>query len=108
VPQSFKEWQWADYFPDDNKKSLAYQRLMTSLKLRAGRTGSRSYRVKCNHLNMREKPGTKHKKVGQISSGEIVERLDANEDESWIRVRRNDDLIGWCVAEYLSEVVHKK
>ena len=58
------------------------------------------------HFFQRSLTGTKNKKVGQVSSGEIVERLDANDDESWIRVRRNDDLVGWCSAHYLSEVVY--
>jgi uncharacterized protein YgiM (DUF1202 family) len=107
VPQAFKEWQWVDYFPDD-KKMLTYQRLLTSLKLRAGRTGSRSYRVKVNALNIRENADTKYKRIGQLSLGEVVERLDANSDETWIKIRRSDDLVGWCSAKYLSEVVYNE
>lgn len=107
VPEAFSEWQWADYFPED-KKASTYQRLLTSLKLRAGRTGSRSYRVKVSLLNIRENTGKKYKIIGDLSFGEIVERVDVNDDESWIKIRRSDGLIGWCSAKYLSEAVYNE
>jgi len=38
VPRRIKAWQWVDYFPKSNQK-WAYQRLLESLKLRAGKLG---------------------------------------------------------------------
>jgi GH25 family lysozyme M1 (1,4-beta-N-acetylmuramidase)/uncharacterized protein YgiM (DUF1202 family) len=60
------------------------------------------YRVNAGTLNVREGPGTNFKAIGFLRRNEIVEALEANEDGSWLRVRRlSDNLTGWASSAYL-------
>lgn len=53
-----------------------------------------------NPLNVRERPTTKAKKVGEIPRGEVVEILDEKAAEGWLRVRWQG-VDGYAAAEYL-------
>lgn len=63
------------------------------------------YRVTASSLKVREGPGLENDSIGLVYFGEIVERLDANTDESWLKIRKQDgSLTGWSSAEYLISV----
>ncbi|MCB9109764.1 MAG: phosphodiester glycosidase family protein [Anaerolineales bacterium] len=60
-------------------------------------------------LNVREGAGTSNARVGSVMPGEIVEKLDENEDGSWYKIRSADGMVtGWCSAEYLQVYEEKK
>jgi SH3-like domain-containing protein len=56
---------------------------------------------------MREGPGLEYTVIGLLPQGEIVERIAANADASWIYVRRDNGLKGWCFSAYLLRVESK-
>jgi uncharacterized protein YgiM (DUF1202 family) len=63
------------------------------------------YRVNAGALNVRGGPGTNFPVIGSFARNDIVERLEANADGSWLRVRRlSDGLTGWCSATYLVKI----
>ncbi|MGE5379093.1 MAG: SH3 domain-containing protein [Bacteroidota bacterium] len=63
------------------------------------------YRVTANTLYVRTGPGTSYPSTGYYVKGDLVVKLDANTDESWLRVRRQrDGLTGWVFATYLEKV----
>lgn len=59
------------------------------------------FRVIADSLRMRSGPGLAFEIVGSLMKNEIVEEINANNDRSWLRILRQDGLIGWSVAEYL-------
>lgn len=60
------------------------------------------YRVNAVSLNVRVGPDTSYWSLGHLKKGEVVEKISANADGTWIQIRRNsDDLTGWCAARYL-------
>lgn len=64
------------------------------------------YRVTAEpSLNMREGPDKSYAKIGSIMLNEVVEKIDENEDGTWLKIRNADGtLTGWCFAEYLQKV----
>jgi lysozyme len=62
------------------------------------------YRITASRLYMREGPGTNYKTVGYVSQNDVVVALGANADQSWRQIRRNDGLIGWSSARYMTLV----
>lgn len=63
------------------------------------------YRVNAGTLNVREGPGTNFKAIGVFQRNDVVESLEANENGSWLRVRRlRDGFTGWCSSAYLVKV----
>ena len=67
-------------------------------------TGER-YRVTAGTLYVREGPGTNFKSIGFLRRNDIVEALEFNADQSWIRVRRlTDGLTGWSSSTYLDKI----
>jgi GH25 family lysozyme M1 (1,4-beta-N-acetylmuramidase)/uncharacterized protein YraI len=67
-------------------------------------TGDR-YRVTARTLYVREGPGTNFKSIGFLVRNDIVEALEFNADQSWIRVRRvTDGLTGWSSSTYLDKI----
>jgi lysozyme len=63
------------------------------------------YRVTANSLYVRQGPGTTYPSVGYLIKGDIVVKLEANADGSWLRVQRlTDSLTGWVSATYLEKV----
>ena len=55
-------------------------------------------------LNVREGPDKSATKIGSVMLNEVVEKLEENEDGTWIKIRNTDGtLTGWCFAEYLQK-----
>ena len=68
-------------------------------------TDGDSYRVTASSLYVREGPGTNYKSVGYLVRNDIVQALEFNADQSWMRVvRPTDGLTGWCSSTYLEKV----
>lgn len=66
--------------------------------------GSR-YRVNTRSLYVREGPGTNYRWLGSLSNNDIVELLQTNAGQTWMRVRRlTDELTGWAASSYLVPV----
>lgn len=64
-----------------------------------------SYRVTAFSLKVREGPGVSYKQIGSVKFNEVVEKLDANPDGSWLKIQKPDgSLAGWCSASYLERV----
>jgi exopolysaccharide biosynthesis protein len=61
------------------------------------------YRVTAEpSLNVREGPDKSSAKIGSVLLNEVLEKLDENEDGTWLKIRNIDGtLTGWCFAEYL-------
>jgi uncharacterized protein YgiM (DUF1202 family)/GH25 family lysozyme M1 (1,4-beta-N-acetylmuramidase) len=62
------------------------------------------YQVKATTLNVRSGPSTTSEKIGSLTQGQFVVALEANEDETWVRVQRFDGLVGWCAVSYLTDL----
>jgi GH25 family lysozyme M1 (1,4-beta-N-acetylmuramidase)/uncharacterized protein YraI len=63
------------------------------------------YRVNAGSLYVREGPGTNYPSIGAFVRNDIVEELEANNNRTWLRVRRlTDGLTGWSSAAYLVKV----
>lgn len=58
------------------------------------------YRV-TGRFNVRQGPGTTFPAAGYLSKDEVVEALNANPDQSWIRFRHVDGLTAWASSAYL-------
>ena len=68
-------------------------------------TPSNKYRVTVASLRVREGPGISYNQVGSITLNEVVEKIDANDDNTWLKVKKSDDsLTGWCFAAYLQNI----
>lgn len=64
-----------------------------------------TYRVKVEHLYVRQGPLKTYKPVGFLQRHDIVEALSFNPDGSWIQVRRlSDGLTGWSSSKYLDKI----
>lgn len=61
------------------------------------------YRVS-GKLNVRNGPGTSFTVVGILNKDEIVEALNANSDQSWIRFRRVDGWTAWASINSFTNV----
>ncbi|HEY9527078.1 MAG TPA: phosphodiester glycosidase family protein, partial [Anaerolineales bacterium] len=61
------------------------------------------YRV-TTQLNAREGPGTSFNIIGALNKDEVVEALDANADQTWIRISRVDGWSAWASAGFLTKV----
>ena len=55
-------------------------------------------------LRIRKGPGMIYETLGYLQQGEIVEEVGATSDGSWLQVRREDGLTGWCFGEYLKQI----
>jgi hypothetical protein len=55
-------------------------------------------------LNVRDGSGTNFNVIGTLNKDEIVEALNANADQSWIRFRRLDGWTAWASSNFLINV----
>lgn len=62
------------------------------------------YQVKATTLNVRSGPSASDAKVGSVSQGQILLRLETNDDGRWVRILRFDGLVGWCAVSYLTDL----
>jgi uncharacterized protein YraI len=62
------------------------------------------YRVTATSLRVRSGPGTNFGIIGGLSLNEIVEEISINPDNTWMQIRTQDGLTGWCSREYLVAV----
>ena len=63
------------------------------------------YRVNAASLYVREGPGTNYRPIGTFVRNDVVEELEANNNRTWLRVRRlTDGLTGWSSATYLVRI----
>ena len=53
-------------------------------------------------LNVRDGAGTSFNVIGTLNKDEIVEALNANSDQSWIRFRRVDGWTAWASINFLT------
>lgn len=66
---------------------------------------SKRFRVTVPSLKVRKEPSLLGQQVGSILLNEIVEEIGANEDRTWLNIRKLDDsLTGWSFAAYLQRV----
>jgi GH25 family lysozyme M1 (1,4-beta-N-acetylmuramidase)/uncharacterized protein YraI len=59
------------------------------------------HRVIAASLRIREGPGTTFSILGGLRLNDIVEEITANTDRTWIKIKREDGLIGWVASAYL-------
>lgn len=64
--------------------------------------GQVKYRITAARLHVRTGPATTYKSLGYVQQNEIVDALGANADNSWRQIRRNDGLVGWSSARYMT------
>lgn len=65
----------------------------------------RMYRVTAASLRVRSGPDTASAIIGSLVLNETVEEINANSDRSWLKIyRASDNLQGWCLSQYLSEI----
>jgi GH25 family lysozyme M1 (1,4-beta-N-acetylmuramidase)/uncharacterized protein YgiM (DUF1202 family) len=64
----------------------------------------RFYRVTVNTLRVRSGPGTTFEVIGGLVLNQIVEELALSADKTWMQIRAQDGLTGWCASEYLARV----
>jgi len=63
------------------------------------------YRVITSSLKVREEPGLDFEALGLVTLGELVEKISATSDGSWLKIRNADGtLTGWSPSEYLQNV----
>jgi uncharacterized protein YgiM (DUF1202 family) len=55
-------------------------------------------------INVRDGAGTNFAVIGSLNKDEVVEALNANSDQSWIRFRRVDGWTAWVASSYLTNV----
>jgi GH25 family lysozyme M1 (1,4-beta-N-acetylmuramidase)/uncharacterized protein YraI len=68
-------------------------------------TGGDQYRVTAGSLYVRQGPGSNYPSNGYLVKGDIVVKLEANADGSWLRVQRlTDNLTGWASATYFQKI----
>lgn len=66
---------------------------------------SNMYRVTVQSLKVREGPGLTYNQIGSIKLNEIVEKIDANADNTWLNIKQTDgSLTGWSFAGYLQNL----
>ena len=66
---------------------------------------SKRFRVTVPSLKVRKEPSLLGQQVGSILLNEVVEEIGANEDRTWLNIRKLDDsLTGWSFAAYLQRV----
>jgi hypothetical protein len=68
-----------------------------------GEVAGNWYRV-TTQLNAREGPGTNFSVIGALRQNEVVEALDANPDQTWIRITRVDGWSAWASASFLTKI----
>jgi lysozyme len=61
-------------------------------------------RVIASLLNVREGPGKNFQVLGFLRQDDVVSLLGTSSDESWIQIRRDDNLTGWCAGQYLHKL----
>ena len=63
-------------------------------------TGSAPHHVvKSSTANIRSGPGTRYKRIGEASYGEVLETLERRVD--WVKVRQDGGLTGWVAQRLL-------
>lgn len=63
-----------------------------------------SYRVTAFSLKVRAGPAITYNQIGSIKFNEIVEKVESNQDGTWLKIRKTDgSLTGWCSASYLEK-----
>lgn len=67
-------------------------------------SASKWHRVTTTSLRVREGPGLNYKQIGSIYFNEVVQEIGANDDRSWLEIRKADNsLTGWSSNDYLAE-----
>src|ERR1041385_5188526 len=61
------------------------------------------YRL-AGRIGAREGAGTNYNVVGYLNKDEVVEALNANSDQTWIRIRRVDSWAAWAPSNSLTKV----
>lgn len=54
-------------------------------------------------LNVRKGPSTTYEVAGTLKKGEVVEKIEENDNGKWYKIRNEDGLVGWAYASYLAE-----
>ena len=68
-------------------------------------TPSNYYRVTVSSLKVRDAAGLNSTQIGSITLNEVVEKLEANSDGTWLKIRKKDgSLTGWSFAAYLQNL----
>lgn len=68
-------------------------------------TPSNYYRVTVSSLKVRDGAGLSFNQIGSIALNEVVEKLEANADGTWLKIRKKDgSLTGWSFAAYLQNL----
>ncbi|MDP1545244.1 MAG: SH3 domain-containing protein [Anaerolineales bacterium] len=63
------------------------------------------YRVTASSLKVREGAGLEFDSIGLVYFGELVEKIGATTDESWLKIRnQNGTLTGWSSSSYLISI----
>ncbi|MDP1715376.1 MAG: SH3 domain-containing protein [Anaerolineales bacterium] len=63
------------------------------------------YRVTASSLKVRQEPGLDYEALGLVTIGELVEKIGASSDGSWLKIQNTDGtLTGWSPSEYLQNV----
>lgn len=66
---------------------------------------SNKYRVTVASLKVRAGAGLSFNQIGSITLNEIVEKIGANSDGTWLNIRKQDgSLTGWSFAAYLQNL----
>ncbi|GAB4399372.1 MAG: hypothetical protein OHK003_23490 [Anaerolineales bacterium] len=66
---------------------------------------SNKYRVTVASLKVRTGAGLSFNQIGSITLNEIVEKIGANSDGTWLNIRKQDgSLTGWSFAAYLQNL----
>lgn len=61
------------------------------------------YRVNVYALNVRQGPGTQYEVAGKVLQNDVVEKIEVDETEKWLKIRDLNGLVGWVYASYLVE-----
>ncbi|WKZ34699.1 MAG: SH3 domain-containing protein [Anaerolineales bacterium] len=63
------------------------------------------YRVTASSLKVREGAGLDYEAIGLVFFGELVEKIDATTDGSWLKIRNQGaNLSGWSSSMYLQSI----
>ncbi len=62
------------------------------------------YYVNTASLRVRKGPGLLFDTIGYLSLGDVVEEISSTADRTWLQIRSETGLIGWCFSEYLQNI----
>lgn len=58
--------------------------------------------VKCDALNLREKPSKDSNILSVLAVGTVVEKV-SNVSSKWMNVKTNDGIVGFAMSDYLAK-----